>query len=193
MAEVAEVDDKTKNININLTGNELEGDIAQRLVELEARIAALEAQTGNTVEAVANNAEENAEPEITEEDIAAAEEAGETQAEDEAAVEEVYEDEEDIVNLRGNLKKDKRLRDRRFNLAGYVAQKTNQRKPENLREANAVMAVFRRTYSGLKSKSGKWTGDGLRLNTRGNGKTPLERLNASKFGGKSLSTIFTQA
>lgn len=179
MAEIAEVDDKTKNININLTGNELEGDIAQRLVELEARIAALEAKIGSD-----NELSENAEDELTEQDIADAEEAGETQANDEAIVEEVYEDEEDIVNLRGNLTRDKRLRVRRFNLAGYVAKKTNQRKPQSLREANAVMSVFRKTYSGLKSKSEKWVGDGLRLNTSSHIKTPIDRLNASKFGGK---------
>ena len=66
-----------------------------------------------------------------------------------------------------------------------IAKKTNQRKPENLREANAVMAVFRKTYTGLKSKSGKWTGDGMRLNTRGNGKSIC-----SIIRGKNNTTIF---
>jgi hypothetical protein len=94
-------------------------------------------------------------------------------------VEEVYEDEEDIVNLRGNLKTAVRVIDRRFNLADYVAGKTGLRKPENLREANAIMAAFRKTHAALKGRAAKWASDSAVRNNAGPAKNNMDRLMTS--------------
>jgi len=182
MAETSktiEVDDAAKNININLGNSDIEGDIAQRLVELEARLAALESQlSGDWVK------EEDGADSLNEADVADVEEAGENQAADQAMVEEVYRDDEDIVNLRGNLKTAKRLTERRFNLADFVADKTQQKHPENLEQANAILATFRKTYSGLKAKRENWSDAQLRRANSASAKTPHERYRNRNSLGK---------
>ena len=176
--------DKDAAINLNINTNSMEGDIAQRLVELEARLSALESQleglTGNT-DGESDTTENN---ELPEEAVSDVEEAASNQADDETMVEEVYEDEEDIVNLRGNLETAGRIINRRFNLADYVADKTGLNKPETLREANAIMATFRKTHTALKNKAEKWATDPVVRHNAQPAKNNMERLQDSKWGNK---------
>ena len=176
-----EVDDG-KSLNLNISTNNLDSDIAQRIVELEARIAMIESKIAES--APSEPAVNTEEKPNTEDDIADVEEAAATQAADEAMIEEVYEDDEDIVNLRGNLKKANRITKRRLNLANFVAKKIGNDKPVSLKEANSIMASFRKTHNVLKNKSEKWTDDlGIRQNS-----APLcdnmSRINASWRKGR---------
>ena len=167
---------------INLNIGDLEGDMAQRLVELEARVAEiagkLEEVIGNTDgEGVAGEKDEG---KVSEEAIVEVEEAASTQAGDEAIAEEVYEDEEDIVKLRGNLKASERITKRRLNLADYIAEKTGQDKPKSLREANGIMSGFRKTHKALKKKAEvKWAPDSVVRHNAQAAKSNMDRLLSS--------------